>query len=798
MILKALEMQGFKSFPDKTVLSFGSGMTSVVGPNGSGKSNISDAVRWVLGEQGAKKLRGAKMEDVIFGGTSARKAQGFAEVSLKLDNSDRVLGKDADEVVVTRRYYRSGESEYKVNGEVVRLKDVHELFMDTGLGRDGYSMVSQGKIADMVSSKSNERREMFEEAAGISFFRYRRADALRRLDQTQENLIRLKDIFTELQTRVGPLKEQSETARKFLVLAQEKKELEISLWLHTIEKAKDNLRRQEDKIALAGSQHDDSAGELESIEEKIEQIIKKSQDITVEIDNIRRGISLFEEQASAVDSNIAVCKNTIELNLQAIERIKKDKSQTKETQGRIDDQIKQAQESITVCEKLAQEKREELGAVYGQLEDLLEENNESTGKTQGLSNKMGELARELSDKRVIESTAESSSREIRSRLGAIDQSLSENDQLIAELLRDKDEGQSVIKSKIDEIEEYTNAVNGYGLKVKNREGKVSKLREEADRLSIDLRQKESKRGMLLEMEKNMEGYSGSVKAVIKESKRGTMRGVHGPVSQLITVDSKYSHAIEVALGAAIQNIVVDTENDAKRAINFLKEQKLGRATFLPICAIKQRELNEKGVGSCDGFIGIASDLVKCDEKYTDIVKSLLARTVVADEMDSAIKVAKKYANRFKIVTLDGQVINAGGSMTGGSRIHNSGLLGRGNEIEKINKEIKKLSEKARQSADSYKSAVEELAADRAGLMGAQAQLTTAQEEKIMADSEMTLVSGRIEAAKSSKEELVREKESAILRIEEFKKQSEEAQVRIAELSEQIKGIESEIEKMTGR
>ena len=350
MILKALELQGFKSFPDKTILSFDKGMTAVVGPNGSGKSNISDAVRWVLGEQSTKNLRGAKMEDVIFGGTSVRTALGFAEVTLRLDNRDRTLQDDNDEVSITRRYYRSGESEYRINGETVRLKDVNELFMDTGLGRDGYSIVSQGKVADMVSAKSKERRDMLEEAAGISHFRYRRADALRRLSQTEENLIRLRDILAELEGRVGPLKAQSEKAQKFLVLADEKKTLEIGLWLYTIDSLKEKLRDQEHRIEIASKSHSDAEAELAIIEEKIEAAIKHSQEITCEIDNLRHGMSQYEEELSGINSKIAVDENTIEHNCQSIDRISKDMEMTEGERAETVQQISENEEKIVSLE----------------------------------------------------------------------------------------------------------------------------------------------------------------------------------------------------------------------------------------------------------------------------------------------------------------------------------------------------------------------------------------------------------------------------------------------------------------
>lgn len=797
MILKALELQGFKSFPDKTILTFGHGMTSVVGPNGSGKSNISDAVRWVLGEQSTKSLRGSKMEDVIFGGTSVRKALGFAEVTLRMDNEDRTLAKDADEVAVTRRYYRSGESEYKINNEPARLKDIHELFMDTGLGRDGYSIVSQGKIADMVSAKSKERRDMFEEAAGISQFRYRRSDALRRLSQTQENLIRLKDILAELEGRVGPLKIQSEKAVQFLDFSAKKKEIEIGLWLHTIEKSKEGLREQEDKISLASAQHLDCENDLLGIEEQIEAIIEKTQGITVGIDEIRHSISSFEEQAAQFDANIAVSKNTIELNNQSIERIKKDMEQTNETQGRIDAQINQAQKAIEDSLKIIEQKKQELAGVYEQTENLAKENEQNADKTQGLSQHLSALYASLADNRVTQSTAQSATQEITSRISAIEEQISGRDELSKKLEDEQKRASQALSDAQQKIEEVTNAISGYSMREQKRAEKVQKLKEELDTLSIEVRQKESKGRMLRELEKNMEGYSGSVKSVMKEAKRGTLRGVHGALSQLIAVKDKYAAAIETALGAAVQNVVVDNESDAKRAINYLKENKLGRATFLPLSAIQGRELSEKGLYDCYGFVGIASELVKADSKYNNIIKAQLARTVVVEDVDSAIAVAKKHSNRFKIVTLDGQVINAGGSMTGGSRSQNAGILSRGNQIGKIEEEVKTLSQKLQQITEQHKSASEELAKAKADLLGAQADLVTTQEEKIRAQSECSLVNGQIQTAKAAYEELLAEKEAAQGRIIALAQQINQTQEQTIKLSDEIAQIENQISIITG-
>ena len=423
MILKSLEMQGFKSFPDKTVLEFNKGITAVVGPNGSGKSNISDAVRWVLGEQSTKNLRGSKMEDVVFMGTDLRKAKGFAEVTLRFDNRDRSLSKDTDEVSVTRRYYRSGESEYLINGENSRLRDINELFMDTGLGRDGYSIVGQGKIAEMVSSKTGERRDMLEEAAGISHFRYRRNDANKRLAAAEENLLRLRDILTELEGRVGPLKAQSEKAQKFLVLAEEKKRLEIGTWLNTIDKTNDRLREQEHKIATAQAQHKEAADALEEIGAQIDRATEDTQNLHVQIEEVRRSSSQFEEQAAALDAQAQVEENSIAHNNEAIARLERDKLSENETEQHLEERISQAQKSVEENTAARDKLKTELDALAAEQETKLSDSTRFSEQASALSAEVSALSVEIADNRVTAETANSSVEEIRTRVAAIDASL---------------------------------------------------------------------------------------------------------------------------------------------------------------------------------------------------------------------------------------------------------------------------------------------------------------------------------------------------------------------------------------
>lgn len=797
MILKALEMQGFKSFPDKTVLEFNKGITAVVGPNGSGKSNISDAVRWVLGEQSTKTLRGSKMEDVIFSGTDVRKAKGFAEVTLRLDNTDRSLNKDSDEVSVTRRYYRSGDSEYLVNGESARLRDVNELFMDTGLGRDGYSIVGQGKIADMVSPKASERRDMLEEAAGISHFRYRRGDAIKRLAQAEENLVRLRDILSELESRVGPLKAQSEKAQKFIVLAGERKNLEIGIWLNTIDKTGEKMRDQEHKIEIAEASHKEAQDELSKIGEMIDKAADGTRDINIKLEEIRNSASGFEEKLSDIDSQIKVAENSILHNNETIERINRDKAAENETEQNIDAAVSAARECIQKAEEQIADATRQMDELSKQEETYRLNSSEFSDRAAALSGEISALSVRLADCRVTAETANSSIEEIRSRISAIDETMGTRKDDYDALLKRKADAEAELEEIQDEIVSVKNAIDGYTLRFENRGKKADSVK-----LAIDEKQRELHKGqdrvrLLEDLEKNMEGYFGAVKAVMKESGRGALRGIYGPVSQLITVKDKYSAAIETALGAAVQNIVVDNETDAKRAMGFLKERRAGRATFLPITAIKGRVLSEQGLDDQYGFVSIASDLVSYDNKYTEIIRWLLGRTAVAEDIDSAIAIAKKYSYRFRIVTLDGQVINAGGSMTGGSRVQNAGILSRGNEIERLKGSLASMQKELDGMLSDYKLLSEDASAAKAELEGAEGDLLRAKEENIRREGELKLASDKLASVSSGVKELLEEKETLEKRIESVSSGAEAARSQIDELKETLENKEKELESITG-
>ena len=792
MFLKSIEMQGFKSFPDKTVLELGKGITGVVGPNGSGKSNISDAVRWVLGEQSTKALRGSKMEDVIFGGTGYRKALGYAEVSLRLDNKGRELPRETDDVTVTRRYYRSGESEYKINGEVCRLKDIHEMFMDTGLGRDGYSMVSQGKIADLVSAKSTQRRDMLEEAAGISHYRYRRANANRNLELAEQNLVRLRDIFSELESRIGPLKTQSEKATKFLALAAEKKELEIGLWLHTIEKSSLGLREQETKLSVAASQYEFANSRLEEIEQQIEAAITAAQEITVEIERLTRSISESEENAAVIEGKIAVEQNTIEHNERTIERLGSDMGESEKSISEIDEQIENSQKAIAEKEKKIEDKKAELDGELEKLNDLIGKNGENSEKAREVNEKLNRATIRQSDIRVEKSTAESACAELETRIKTIDEVIDTRGGIIDTLSAEKASKEGELRKLRDAEEENNNSLDGYRLIISSREGKAEKLNKELEDLNLDIYQKNARIKMLDDLERNLDGYAGSVQKVIKESKRGALKGIHGTLSQLITTAGEYSTAIEIALGAAIQDIVTDDENSAKRAIAFLKDNRAGRATFLPLTSVKAKPFTEKELDSCEGYIDMASSLVECDKKYNTVIDSLLGRTAVVDNIDNAIAMAKKYEHRFKIVTLDGQVMNAGGSMTGGSKGSGTGFLSRVNEIEELKSKVASLGKELDEKQKAYDVVAGEIASAQAKLEASEDEIIKLQEDIIRAESDLKLIEDRYNAAKTHIEELEAEKERASARIREAADTIKKADEEIKKTGDEIEGYNSEL------
>ena len=797
MLLSSIQIQGFKSFADKTVLKFGRGITAVVGPNGSGKSNISDAVRWVLGEQSTKSLRGQSMEDVIFGGTDNRRPHGFCEVTLNIDNADRTLNFDNDFVSITRRFYRSHESEYLINNVSVRLKDVHELFMDTGLGRDGYSMIGQGKIDNIISTKSDERRDIFEEASGISKYRYRKTEAERKLTAAEDNLLRLKDILDELEARVGPLEEQSKKAEKFLTLAEEKKQLEIGLWLYTLNNSKDALRAQESKIATAQMQYKEIEEALNEFDTKSEQNTAQFTFITSQIENIRQRIALSNEETVKFEGEISVLNNDILHNNETIERLNAEKKALEDSDLTAKQEIENKRNLATCKQEVIDELNEKLSTLENNLNNLLTDSESISRKIEEQIKTLNVLSVKTSDLRVEMTTSNTSIDEINSRRGIIDDLLKQNESEKQILSKEFDETKELLDKTESDIESLQNSIKGYELRLNNRNDELKELTEKSNELHLDIEAKRRRVQILTELENSMEGFSHAVKKVVAESDKGILRGVHGPLSKLISVDKKYSVAIETALGNAIQNVVVDTEADAKRAINYLKTNNAGRATFMPISSTTSREFKENGFDDIYGFVGVASDLINVDKKYETIIKHLLAGTVVTEDIDSATTLAKKYNYRVKVVSLDGQVINPGGTYTGGSLVKQAGMLSRAADIKRIEAEIEKLCEKEKSTLKLLDDAVSAVAEVNADIIAVKADLTNANEDKIRALAELKRIDDLINNVNTSINALIEERDGSDEKIKTLNEKANSAAKQIAELEAQKSSIQAEIDQMTG-
>ncbi len=797
MLLSSIEIQGFKSFADKTVLKFGKGITAVVGPNGSGKSNISDAVRWVLGEQSTKSLRGQSMEDVIFGGTESRRPHGYCEVTLNINNTDRSLNFDNDFVAITRRYYRSHESEYAINNVSVRLKDIHELFMDTGLGRDGYSMIGQGKIDNIISSKSGERRDIFEEAAGISKYRYRKIEAERKLTAAEDNLLRLHDIVDELEARVGPLAEQSQKAEKFLELASQKKELEIGLWLYALNNSKELLRAQESKIAAAQLSYREIEQSLEEFDRKTEQNTSLFAKLTSDIEGERLNISSFNEEIVKAEGVITVLQNDIAHNNESVNRLNEEKISLAATDTTALAEIENLNAKATNKQTEKNDLEEKLYTLERELSELLSDSDSISRKIENQIRELNVLSAKSADKRVMLVTADTSIEELTSRDNTLKDIIASREAEIFSLDKEFSETDEMLKAIEENANSIENSLKGYELRLNGKKEAENSLKEELDNTNLDIQAKLRRAQILRDLENNMEGFQHSVKFLMSKAETGLVRGILGPVSKLIDVNKKYSMAIEAALANAIQNIVTDTESNAKQAINFLKNNKGGRATFLPVNTIKAREFKESGFEDSDGYIGIASDLVKCDNKYKEIVKYLLGAVIVAEDIDYATAIAKKQGYRVKVVTLDGQVVNVGGSLTGGSVGKNSGLLSRSNDIKVIESQIEDLKNKAEKLSKDYTEAQGQVNLVLADIDALKADYTTANEDKIRALAEIKRIDdmrkNTLELLNSAKAE---QTENAN-KVEELKAESLKSANEIAEIESLKATIQAEIDSMTG-
>ena len=770
MYLKALEIQGFKSFPDKTVLNFGEDITAIVGPNGSGKSNVSDAIRWVMGEQSSKSLRGAKMEDVIFGGTEKRSQMGFAQVTLVLDNTEHIFPRmEESEVAVTRRYYRSGESEYYINKQSVRLRDVNELFMDTGMGREGYSIVGQGKIDEILSVKSADRREIFEEAAGISKFRHRKEETERKLERTEENLVRINDKIAELELQVGPLRSQAEKAKKYLILRDELRTLEISVWLENLDKIKTDSIKLNTDYALAQQELERANAALDELYAASEQFAEKAHANDMEQERLRTECAELDAKRSEEDAAVAVLRTGIEHNRASIERVEND---LRDQSGRAESLTAQIAAKHARIEELAAqaaELEEELRAFLAQAEELARTAGEAGSEVEALRAKEALAASDAADCRADMSAINAGLAELTERRAALEAESESVDGQLTEKRRAASASRRALEEAQEEADAVRNIISGHTLKMEGRVKREETARQKSIDLTMEKNNLDSRIHLLSEMEKEYEGFNKAVRLIMQAAEKNALRGVHGPVANLMTTDKRYAVAIEIALGAGMQNVVVDREEDAKSAINFLKQRDGGRATFLPLTAIRGDVLREAGVEREYGYVGVASQLVQFDKRYAEIFNNLLGRTVVVEDMDCGIAIARKYSNRFRIVTLDGQVLNRGGSMTGGSVSRSAGILSRANELKELTARREALTEK-------LDAALREADEAKRDLNAAQYELDVAREQQRGAEDAVLRLTGEkkqydmlLESLRTRESDIAAELESITARTEELKK-----------------------------
>ena len=807
MRLKELEIQGFKSFPDKTKITIGEGITGVVGPNGSGKSNISDSIRWVLGETSSKQLRGSgKMEDVIFGGTQSRGAMGFASVALTIDNSDHGLDMDADEVTIGRRYYRSGESEYSINGQNVRLKDVYELLLDTGIGRDGYAIVGQGRIAEIVGAKSAERREIFEEASGIAKYRYRKNEAERRLEAAEGNLERLRDILGELEKRVGPLKRDSEKAQQFLELSERRKSLEVTLWVDAIRRANDTVRDQQRKFEAAQADYERLSRQLDEFDEKSAALREEAQQLVLQVEQANADIRAVTEANAGSESEIAVLKNESEHSRFRID----------EATGELEraGQGRQSIETEAAGHKAAIEKLHgEVAALDARVAELraelraLEEKAAASGQRRDVIDAaIARLQDTATAAKVRAASAQSAKEAAAQRLDEAKQQAVEQENSAAAAEEEKRRAERRLKDAEEAVTRNDNIKAGLKLKLESRRRQQAEAADALQKADKERSNTSQRIHILEDLERNMDGYQQSVKAVMRAAAGRRLRGIIGPVAGILTVEKGYETAIETALGFALQNIVVEDQGCARAAIGFLKDERAGRATFLPLDTVQ----GSRFTGRLTGTAEVAADLVKCDPRYQHIIDNLLGRIIVVEDLSEASTVAKNLGYRNRIVTLDGQVINAGGSFTGGSTARSVGVFSRKQELDELRTRLVKLEKKradAEKELEARKAEVDNLTAQ---LSGAEAEGMNASSERLRASLELDRLTAAVAQHEENTRSLAAEieaQQAAVTQNETACAEAEAAQgkaeaelntynAELAELGESTGSLTAERERIT--
>ena len=797
MVLKSLEVQGFKSFPDKTLIRFGDDITAIVGPNGSGKSNISDAILWVMGEQSSKTLRGAKMEDVIFGGTQLRKAVGFAEATLTLENLDRALPYDADQVMVTRRYYRSGDSEFYINKQSARLKDIHELFMDTGLGREGYSNIGQGRIDEILSLKSGDRREIFEEAAGISKYRHRKEETERKLAHTEDNLLRIGDKVSELELQLEPLKNQSEKAKKYLEFKDELMGVEIAVWLDTLDKLSAAAKKAEEDYASAAFVLQQAKDDLDSLYLQSERLGSSLREEDGALETVRVETGLLEAAREQLAGQMAVLRSNVENNDQNLGRIRQELEGSETRSGGIDTQISELRTRAGELEQDMERSRAQLEQLQTELAAMTANAQGRTKQFLELRAKQTTLTAEIAARGADIRSLEESIRQSRERLEQLTEDLAAGSGRRKDAQLAMEACLRTLNGAKEQVTSAQNTISGYELRRNARLQKRDGLAQELRNLTGELDSVSAKARVFRAMERDFESYQKSVRLVMQESQRGRLPGIHGPVSRLVRTDDEFTVAIEIALGGAMQQIVVGNESDGKAAIGHLKRTGGGRATFLPLNTVSGRRLQENGLESARGFVGIASDLVRSEERYRGIVENLLGRTVICENIDCAIAMAKQYRSRFKIVTLDGQVMNAGGSMTGGSVNREAGILSRANELEKLTAREKELTAAKEQREKELTEAQRSVDEVEYQITAARDRLREAEDQVLLLQGQQKqyeILLGAVEEAAASAE---REQKAIIERLDTDRQRLAAQQAKVELFTVQLAETEATLATLEG-
>ena len=792
MVFKELEIQGFKSFPDKVKITFDSGVTGVVGPNGSGKSNLSDAVRWVLGETSSRQLRAAgKMEDVIFGGTRRRGAMGFAQVRLTLDNTAHTLDLDAEEVTIGRKYYRSGESEYTINGQVCRLRDVYELLLDTGIGRDGYSVIGQGRIAEIVAAKSSERREIFEEACGIAKYRYRKTEAERRLAAAGENLERLRDILGELESRVGPLEKESAKAQKFLELSEQRKTLEVTLWTDGVHRARDTVRQQVRDYETAQADYERFDRETKAAEQEAEEIRMQAQQLTVAVERLNGDIRSITERISGSDSRIAVLENDILRNEESAASLRSEIEAGEQDGTEAEAALQRHRAVAAKMEAEGKALAAEIEALNAEIARLTDQSSASGARKDTLRAQLAQRTAQRTEAQVAQAAAEAAEETARQRLPALEQSVQESTAQRDDAQQDLEDTIKYRQMLAENEKQLANIRSGLELKLKGRRAALDEADAAEQRLGRELDAARQRLSVLRELEKNMDGYQNSVKAVMRAAGARRLRGIIGPVSAILKVEPGCEVAVETALGGALQNIVVENEAAAKAAIALLRNDNAGRATFLPLDTVQPGVFR----GRLSGSARLASSLVQADARYADIVSNLLGRIIVVDDINEASRVARDNSFRSKVVTLDGQVINAGGSFTGGSVQRSAGLFTRKQEMEELRVKAAKLQKDCLAAQEKTDQCKEQADAVQAELTATSSEQITAANDRVRAEAEQKRLEALVQQLESTL--AARQQESAALQtaLADSRSKAQEAAARQAALTEEIGQLTAEMDRI---